>query len=354
MSPVFRGIWRLLGALGSLRLTLVILLGLAAGVLWTYHSEVRTSWELVVPLVLFAVNLLAAIITRPAFRRQPGLLVFHLALIAVLLLVATGRLTYLKGHIGVATGSETHGGLDEGERGPWHRDRLPESVFSNEGFGIEYAPGLQRGATYNLVSWEDADGQLREQVIGDQIPLVLNGYRFYTTFNKGFSPVFTWHPDGGGAPVTGAVNLPGYPLHDYEQALYWTPPGSEQEVWTLLEIEETVLDPDLPGHFRVPERHRVVLRWGDQRHELRPGDALQLQDGWLRYDGLTTWMGYRVYYDRTIPWLFAACFIGIGSLGWHYWRRFAQRPWRPGLTDAEMDALTAAGVRSPAEDRPHA
>jgi hypothetical protein len=331
-----------LDRLASLRLTLFILAGLAAGVLWTYHSQQRTTLPLVLPLGLFAINLLAAIVVRPAFRRQPGLLVFHLALIAVLLLVAAGRLTYLRGHIGIATGAEAHGALDQEERGPWHRDRLAQAIFTNEGFAIEYGPGLQRGATYNRVSWLDADGRRHAQVIGDTRALVLHGYRFYTIFNKGFAPVFTWIPPQGAA-VSGAVNLPSYPLNDYRQALEWSPPGTELSIWTLLEFEEAVLDPDLPGHFRLPERHSVVLRWADQRHDLVPGDTLALAEGTLRYDGLTTWMGYRVHYDWTVPWLFAACFIGIGGLGWFYWQRFSRHPWRAGPADAEL-----AGRRAPA------
>ena len=53
--------WRLLGMLGSLKLTLVILAALGVGVIVAYQSETKTTWALVLPLSLCAVNLLAAI-----------------------------------------------------------------------------------------------------------------------------------------------------------------------------------------------------------------------------------------------------------------------------------------------------
>ncbi len=88
-----------LRAAGSLKLTLVILVALAIGIIVAYHSETRTTWTLVVPLTLAALNLMAAVATNAVFRRQSALLVFHLALIAILLLVAAGRLSYFKGQI---------------------------------------------------------------------------------------------------------------------------------------------------------------------------------------------------------------------------------------------------------------
>ena len=63
------------------------------------------------------------------------------------------------------------------------------------------------------------------------------------------------------------------------------------------------------------------------RYELHPGQSLDLAGGRLTYKELRTWMGYTVFYDWTLPWLFAAGLIAVLSLGWHYWRKFATRPW---------------------------
>jgi len=61
--------------------------------------------------------------------------------------------------------------------------------------------------------------------------------------------------------------------------------------------------------------------------ELRPGDGVDLPEGRLDYQGVRAWMGYTVFYDWTIPWLLAAALGAVGALGWHFWRKFAGRPW---------------------------
>jgi cytochrome c biogenesis protein len=316
-----------LRALASLKLTLVILAALAAGIVVSYNSEVRTTWALVVPLALVAVNLAAAVASNAVFRRQGALLVFHLALIAIVLLVAAGRLTYLKGQLELGEGETFSGALKEYEAGPLHRLRLDRIPFVNEGFRIEYARGVRRGHTYNRVAWRDDSGRWQRAVIGDQDPLVLRGYRFYTSHNKGFAPTFLWMPDSGTEPVLGAIHLPSYPIHEYRQALEWEPPGSGLTLWTGLQFDEVILDPGKPSEFRLPREHLVVVRLGDRRWEMRPGERLRLTGGTLEYRGLRTWMGYTVFYDWTLPWLFAACALAAGSLAWHFWRKFASRPW---------------------------
>jgi len=85
--------------LASLKLTLVILVVLGIGVVVAYLSETRTIWALVLPLTLCALNLMAAIATNGVFRRQMPLLVFHLCLLALIVLIAVGRMTYLKGQL---------------------------------------------------------------------------------------------------------------------------------------------------------------------------------------------------------------------------------------------------------------
>lgn len=318
---------RILTALASLKLTLVILAALGAGIVAAYLSATPTIWALAVPLGAFAGNLIAAVATNPVFRRKTALLIFHLALIALILLIAAGRLTYLKGQLELAEGEVFEGQLTQEESGPWHPRRLHALRFSNEGFTIHYAKGVRRGATRNRVAWMAPDGQLRRAVIGDQNPLVLSGYRFYTSHNKGFAPTFTWHPGSGAAPVTGTVHLPAYPLHEHKQAIEWTPPDSRTPLWVMLQFDEVILDPAQPSEFRLPSAHRIVVRVGEERHELGPGERVRLAEGVLEYNGLRNWMGYTVFYDFTLPWLFAACLLAVISLAWHFWSRFSARPW---------------------------
>lgn len=318
---------RLCRALASLKLTLLVLVALGAGVLAAYLSDTRTTWMLVGPLTLFAVNLSAAVATNPVFRRQTPLLVFHLMLIAIVLLIAIGRLTYLKGTLELTNGIPFAGELTSSEAGPLHNGRLADVRFVNEGFEIDYGAGVQRGATRNRVRWFDEAGYEHTAVIGDQQSLTILGYKFYTSSNKGFAPVFVWIPDIG-APARGSIHLPSYPLNEYRQALEWTPPGSVLKLWTQLQFDEVILDPAKPSQFRLPERHKIVVRHGANRHELQPGERVKFSGGVLLYEGLSTWMGYTVFYDWTIGWLLAASIVAVLSLAWHFWKKFAARPWQ--------------------------
>ncbi len=315
-----------LGALASLKLTLAGLVALGAGVLASYAGAIESTWGLAAPLGVLATNLGAAVLGNAAFRRQAPLLVFHLALLAIVVLAAAGRLTYLKGRLELSTGETFSGELAQSERGPLHRSRLERAAFTNEGYTIGYSAGIRRDETRNAVAWTGAGGRVQRAVIGDQRPLVLEGYRFYTSPNKGYAPVFGWRPKDG-APRLGTIHLPAYPAHEYRQALDWTLPGSDIGVWTMLEFDEVILDPAKPSQFRLPERHRVIVRIGDERRVMTVGDRLELAQGTLAYQGLTTWMGYTVYYDWTLPWLLAACVLAVASLAWHFLRQFAAQPW---------------------------
>ena len=371
-----------LRVLSSLKLALLIFVALGAGVLVSYLSEVRTTWALVAPLALLAVNLSASVATNAAFRRQKALLVFHLALIAIVLLLMAGRLTYLRGTLELTRGALFDGNLTSYEAGPLHYWRLKDVRFLHDGFEIDYAPGTpnqgfgtdvgrdipattpdiamagvtrptaadpaptagvtrpttqpsavsdtrgaRRGETRNRVHWLDAQEVWRTEVIGDNRPLEILGYQFFTTGNKGFSPLFVWTPTGG-TPVTGSINLPSYPLNEYKQHLEWTPPGASFKLWTQLQFDEVLIDPYKPSQFRLPERHRIVIRLDNNRYELQPGGSVNLPGGTLEYRELSTWMGYNVNSDWTISWLLAACIAAMISLAWHFWRKYAARPWQ--------------------------
>ena len=318
--------WVWLRALASLRVTLAAFLLLGAGLILTLYVSVSAIWAIMVPLAFCAVNLMAALAVHPALRRHADLLVFHMALLAILLLAALGRLTYLKGHMELSTGEWFSGKLAGYEAGPWHPWGIDEVRFANTGFAIDYEPGRRRDHTFNTVRFLNSDGHPQEVVIGDQVPLVLNGYRFYTSFNKGFALAFVWTP-ANGAPQRGTVHLPAYPIHEYRQANTWTPPGGTGELWVQLRFDETLLDRNGPAQFRTPGAHTVVVREENRRMEMIPGQSVSINGGRLTYEGVGTWMGYTIFYDRTIPWLLAAGVVGVLSLGWHFWRRYASRSW---------------------------
>ena len=77
------------------------------------------------------------------------LLVFHLGLIEIVLLLAAGRLTYLRGGIEISEGAQFDAKMTASEVGPWHQSGLNQGHFSNDGLRIAYELGVQRDNTRN-------------------------------------------------------------------------------------------------------------------------------------------------------------------------------------------------------------
>lgn len=320
MSPVMRPLrWA-----ASMRLTQVLLGMLAAATLAAYMADGIGTLTLGVPLGLLTVNLVAAVITNASFRRQPALLMFHLSLIAIVALLAASRLTAVTGRFELTEGAAFDGTLMSSSSGALASPTVDAS-FVNAGFTVEYGSGLRRGRTRNEVRWIDADGTERQQVIGDQTALVVNGVKFYTTSNKGFAPLFDWTANGE-TPVRGAVHLPSFPLHEGEQVRDWRPTAGAPAIRVSLRLLDTVLDPSRPGILRMPVRHVLHVRAGDVEAELLPGQGVAIAGGELRYVGLRTWMGYKVAYDPLVPWLLAAALVAVLALVAHYAIKFRRRP----------------------------
>ncbi|MBL8343229.1 MAG: cytochrome c biogenesis protein ResB [Rubrivivax sp.] len=331
----------LVAHVGSLRSTLALFALLGAVIF------VRPDF-IALGLVMagLAFNLAAAIVVHPAFRRRFALLVAHLALLALVLGVGFGRLLALDGRFELTEGVPFDGQLLNRTSGPLHRERLSQLQFTHHGFEIDYAPGRRRGATRNAVSWSDAEGRVRQAVIGDHVPLVLDGHRFYTSPNKGFAPVLRWQPERG-EPVRGAVHLPSYPMHELRQSRPWHLPDGRQ-VWVMLSFDEALIPPERAALFRKPQVHRLVVRVGDARHELAPGEAMPLAGGVLTYETLATWMGYRIAFDPTLPWLLAAALVAALALAWHYTAKFRSAPAPRAATDGAAGVLPPASVQGTA------
>ncbi len=313
-------------ALGSIRLALVGMLLLAIGAALSYDNPVDTPvWVLVAPLAFLAVNLLAAIATNPRINRRGGLLVFHLGLLAIIVLAGIGRLTHLDAQLEITEGTAfSPSDLTHMAKGPWHSGALEQLAFVQGSFTVDYSPGMVRGLTHSTVLLPDDRQGWQTKVVGDDRPLILEGYRFYTTFNKGFAPVLTWTPDGGGEALSGTIHMPSYPLFEYKQDSSWTPPnekggGKEIKFWLRL---KTGLREDAAWVLDGKTATGVlVVNVDDRRVELEPGQSVHVPGGVLRYERLTTWMGYKVFYDPTLHWLFGAAIMAVLGLGTHFWRK---------------------------------
>ncbi len=321
--------------LASIRLTLVGMVALAIGAGLSYDNPAETSvWVLAAPLALLSLNLFAAILTNPRINRRPGLLIFHVGLLLICVLAAIGRLTLFEGRVEMSQGAVFDvQAVTDIKQGPWHRGRIGEVVFVQGPYTVSYQPGLKRGPTRSHVSLPDGRGGWREKVVGDDKPLIINGYRFYTTFNKGFAVIVSWLP-AEGEPMTGTIHMPSYPLFDYKQSNQWTTPGGgELKLWLRVNAG---MDRDKAWVLDGSKASGVlVVKSGSERVELEEGESIAVDGGHLRFEQLSTWMGYKIFYDPTLFWLFIASVVAVLGLAYHYWRKMAQQPWVPGENRAE-------------------
>lgn len=306
---------------------MLALLGVA--VLAVYVTESLSAEFLVLPLILVALNLVAALIVQPAFRARKWLVAFHLALLGVILFAGIGRLVEFRGHVEVTTGRAFAPDEVVGDRvGVLHVDRLHEVQFVNQGFLVSYSPGVRRSKTRNVVSYSDESGGGQTAEIGDDEPLKIAGYRFYTSFNKGFAPLLRWRPTGAdGEAILGSVHFPSFPAQEFAQYMEWTPPGQSAPLWIGLHPLAPIFDENKPFVLPVAFPHKLVVRFGEQRWELAPGESVVTPLGGLEYVEMRAWMGYTIYSDWALPWMLASALLAVLLLAVHFWFRFSRRSW---------------------------
>ncbi len=307
---------KLAPATASLKLTLLGLALLGVGAWLVQAGAHGAVYWLVAALLLLAWNLICAIAVDRRFRARGALLGFHVCLLVLVLLLAVGYLTRLKGTVELVEGQAFAPELVEVfQQGPWHPWALAKETFEQGPITVNYSPGVVRQRTHSEVWIQDDAGERSLVEVEEGAPLVVQGYRFYTTSNKGYSIALRWEAEDGSSTL-GAVNLPSYPLMASEQRNSWRTPGGEElelgiELQGVAETESWVLRSE-----GVEAELRVAL--GEEVRELKPGEVLPLRGGHLRFEGLRMWMGYLVYYDPTLPYLFAAALGAVLLMALHF------------------------------------
>lgn len=319
---------RLLAGLGSPRWMLAFFVFAFAGALTAIHRPAWLTAAWAPPLAVFALSLVAAVVTNPRFRRDMPLLGLHLGLLALVVLIVYSRLTYLDGAVTLTQGTAFSGALLSQHRGPLHPDRLDGLRFVNEGVYEVHEPNATRPAMFNRVRWWDSAGRSHVFDITDNAPLQLAGYRIFQTRNRGYSAVLAWQAAGGEEDV-GSVQLSAGSGFAAANTLRL---ADGREVWIMLDANPP---PPLPIGQRRDNLgagdidRSLTLRVGERRETLRPGESMDLGSGRLRYLELNTWMGYRFVYDVAVYWMAAAVAVAIGSMIWFY-ARVAWRVDSPG------------------------
>lgn len=316
-----------LAALGSPKLSATFFVLMAICALWARDPERSATWAMLPPFALLTLNLLAAIATNRRFRADLPLLVFHLALLALLVTFVLARLTYFEGQATVTAGTPFDGTLVGEQGGPLHNRKIDTLRFENLGFTENYPARGQFHATYNRVRWRGEDGRLETAEIGDDIPLILGSYRIYTSKHRGFSPVFRWTTTAG-TDEWGTVQLQDSNTGAFAGANNWTLPDGEA-TWLMVDVDIAPEAQEPPRGARIrsnlgagTEARNIVLRVSNVRHVLAPGDTLARPGGTLTYVRLDSWMGYRIVADPTKPWLIGSIVLALVSLVWFYTRIF--------------------------------
>ena len=323
----------ILKSLASLKLTMVGITGLIA------NSFAISQWPdeaipwLVLPLSLLAVNLFAALFVRHAFRQQAALLLFHVGLLAVLVLVAAGVLLRFDGSVEVVEGTPFDASNVTARGGGWlHPNRLERVQFTQGPLEVRYLTGLRRDTTRSQVAIGQPDGTKIERDIGDRQGFTANGYRFMTTFNKGYSVLLVWR-DEQGRESLGAVNFPSYPKFDWKQVNDWITPVGETLTLELMLADSVPQD----GPWTLDSRDADFMVSIDDGHEpastLRPGESIAVNGGEITPLDVRLWMGYRIDYNPLLPWLLTAAFLSLGALAVHVAQKFG--------TTRVTDAVTA-------------
>jgi len=307
--------------IASLRLTAIgIGLVIATTFIGNRYPDIGFSWT-ALPFGLLSLNLIAALITNRAFRRQSALMVFHVCLLAVFVIAGLGVLTGFEGHVELVEGEQFHHETVETTRaGIWHRPGLQELRFSQGDIEVNYAPGLVRQSTRSML-FGDSSELAGIAVIGDRAAAVIDDYRFSTSFNKGYAVILRWTDESGDTQF-GSINFPSYPEYEWKQVNDWVAPGGEHlalelkltdqaprhDAWTLVS-GATSYAVEITGH-------------GITRNLLREGDSVALSGGTLRIEDLRLWMGYRIDCNPLLPWLFAAAILALIALALHFQAKF--------------------------------
>jgi len=318
---------RLLTISGSLKLTLPAMVALVLGVLVSYRAGFASAWWVAGPLVALALNLAAALVVHPRFRRQPGLLCFHLALLAVLVIGALEQLRRFEGRVELLVGEDFAArNVETQAAGPLYgADRLGRARFRQGHFSVDYAADLTRRATRSQVYLDGERGA--QMVFGDTRPLAIAGFHFHTTSNKGYAALLRWQ-DRDGSRALGAVHFPSYPLRDWQQVNRWTTPGGD-ELTLELDLPEPAPDTrawrlDSREASRMPAT--LLVNWSGREAAVGRGEWLSIAGGRLRFEGLRMWMGYQISFNPLLAWLLAAGGVGVAGLAWHFWNKLWSRP----------------------------
>jgi cytochrome c biogenesis protein len=202
-----------------------------------------------------------------------------------------------------------------------------------------------RGPTRNVVRRFVGQKSGPAQTIGDNTPLIIQGYRIQPSRHFGYAPLFSWWPEQAVEPVRGTIHLPSVTMGP-GASNQWTIPGTDIAALAMLQLQNPIPDMEHPALFARGVAHTLLVTIRSESRALQPGDRWTLPEGALLYEGLETWMGYTIRYDPAMPWLLAAALLAIASLLAHFFVKFVKKPWQASLNPGSAGVPPAISRQS--------
>ena len=300
----------------------------------------------------------ASVTAERGLLRESGNLLFHIALVGVLVCVAVGSLTSYRGQITVVEGAGFSNSLtqyDSFEPGGWFDPaELPEFRFTLEQFRAEYdtapdSPTVGQPLSFEADVHVTTPGQEPfEQTLQVNKPLHVPGASMYLLGN-GYAPEITLRDPEGTVVAEGPViTVPtgdmGYtsqlvikaPDARPEQTAvvgYFLPTGVIDEkgphsVFPALvdpQIAVTVhqgdlgLDEGVPRNVYEVDISQLEPLTGQDGNpvliRLAPGEAIDLPDGsTLSFDGIRRYAAFDVAHNPFEPWLLGSALAAVAGL----------------------------------------
>jgi len=271
--------------------------------------------------VLF-VNLTLAILVREKIHHNLPLLIFHIALLLIILSVSVSRLTYFKGWAIVSEGEILQQPTGIINEGPWHKNRLTDSTIRQLEFEAYFD---ENGRRLDTESWMQLSGYEDPILVSNKETANVGGYQITISNNLGYSVDLSWIPERGDL-VSGLLQLPSQISQPETQAVRLDLPGVSETIWIGLEVDSNRKSFFYPS-FSVPKEYHFIVDINGEEYQLKPGNSINIVGGTLSINTLVPWIGYEMYYDPAIYFLLIASIVAVLSLGYFLNQRLAENHW---------------------------
>lgn len=312
----------MLGWLSGLPLTLFGLTLLLLGVFPVVTSNLSATVSLAPGFGVLAVNLMLAILVREKIRHNLPLLVFHIALLLIMLSVVVSRLTYFKGWAIMSENETLRQPTGIINQGPWHRSKLNSMPVLQQSF-LAYFD--EEGRRLDTESWLQPFDAKEAILITNKETADVAGYQFTISNNLGFSVDLTWI-SGQGDIIRGLLQMPSQISQPETQGRKLILPDITDDIWLGLEIESARKSFFYP-YFSIPDHFYFTVVVGSESQQLKLGESIDLFGGTLILNNIIPWIGYEMYYDPAIYFLLIASIIAVIALGYFLSQRLGDSHW---------------------------